>query len=334
MIRLRHGSAREGAHAFFDLCKQQVKQAGLDPDKTFYVYPIGGFGEFTFICSLLPALRAEGPVALFLPEGKVDYFGIFPQAADFVVHYAPMFAPYLPELYHIGMRRPGYPFVPFTDWLGDGRFNMELVTKEGRLTLKEGYAYVMGLPLTSPGVRATIPSGDRLPELQGPGKRVLVIPHANSHKAFDPVLWQQVTEQFTAAGYGVYFDTFNYHSEPPAGVVPLSLKPLELLRNLGGFDAVVALRSGLTDLLGTVDPAQRGKLAVVYHVTETPPAEEQRFNHARGVARSGLALTRIFPGDATIRDIEIDGDRLDPAEIAGIVEFVTEPSSAPAGGQA
>ena len=159
MIRLKHGSGREPAQIFFNLCRQHVKAAGLDPDETFFVYPVGGFGEFTFVSSLLPELRKQGKVAMFLPQSKIDYFELFPGSADFVLHYSPQFIAYMGDLYHQGMCKPGYPFVPFTDWLGDGRFNMELVTKEGRLTLKEGYAYMMGLPLTSNGVQATVPPG-------------------------------------------------------------------------------------------------------------------------------------------------------------------------------
>jgi hypothetical protein len=322
MIRIKHGSGRETAHIFFDLCKQQVKAGGMDTDQTYFVYPVGGFGEFTFVSSLLPELRKKAKVALFLPQHKIDYFEMFPQSADFVLHYGPQFGPCLPDLFHQGMCKPGYPFVPFTDWIGDGRFNMELVTKEGRLTLKEGYAYMMGLPLTTPGVQATVPAGGPAAGLEGPGKRLLIIPHANSHKPFDPSVWQILAERFQAAGYTVYFEVTNYQAALPAGVQTLSLTPKALLQSLVAFDAVVALRSGLTDLMGTVPRAARGKVAIVYHVTDTPPAEEQRFNHAAGVARSGLALTRIFPGDASLKDIEVNGDRIDPAELDQVVDFV------------
>ena len=78
MIRVRHGSTREQAHAFFDICRNQVKSARLDPDETFFIYPIGGFGEFTYICSLLSELRKEAKVALFIPDSKVDFLEIFP----------------------------------------------------------------------------------------------------------------------------------------------------------------------------------------------------------------------------------------------------------------
>jgi hypothetical protein len=324
MIRLRHGSAREAAHNFFDVCRSQIKQAGLDPDNTFFIFPTGGFGEFTFICSLLPELRKLAPVALFLPENKMDFVLMFPHSADYVVQYSLMFADYIPELYNLSIRKPGHPFVPFTDWFGDGRFNVELVTHEGRLTLKESYAYALALPLNTAGVRATIPAGEMLAGLEAPGKRVLIIPHANTHKHFPAAMWDHVAAQFIGAGYEVLFDTFNYPHPTPAGVQALSLKLPELLRNLPAFDLVVALRSGLADLLGTVSPADRGKVAILYYVTDRPPVEELRYNHARGVARSGLALSRIFPGDATLRDIEIGGDQLDPAEIAQIFAFAQE----------
>lgn len=84
MIRIRHGSSREQAHAFFDMCRKQVKAAGLDPAETFFVFPFGGFGEFTYICSLLSEMRKEAKVALFLPENKIDFLEIFPKSADFL----------------------------------------------------------------------------------------------------------------------------------------------------------------------------------------------------------------------------------------------------------
>jgi hypothetical protein len=324
MIRLRHGSARESAHAFFDLCREHVKQNGMDPDKTFFVFPFGGFGDFTFICSLLPLLRQEGPVALFLPDHRMDFFELFPQAADFVVRYAPHFVQFLPELFHQGMRKPGYPFVPFTDWFADGRFNMELVCREGRLTLKESYAYALGLPLTSAGIEALVPEVPLPEALLAQARRVLVIPHANSHKPFQPEMWQILTDQLNAEGYQVFFESTSYPGAIPLNAQLLQMSVKELIGSMGAFDAVVALRSGLTDLMGSVPSTQRGKLAVVYHVTAEPPAEEQRFNHARGVSTSGLALARIYPGNDSIRDFEVDGDTLDQGEISQITDFAVK----------
>lgn len=321
MIRLKHGSARETAHIFFDLCRQQVKEAGLDPDTTYFVFPVGGFGEFTFVSSLLPVLREKGKVAMFLPQAKVDYFRMFPHSADFVVHYGPQFNPYLSELYHQGACKPGYPFVPFTDWIGDGRFNMELVTKEGRLTLKEGYAYMMGLPLNTAGVQSTVPPGPLPAGLEGPGKRMLIIPHANSHKPFNPAVWNTLAQRLQQAGYQVWLETTNYPHPLPPDTQGLSLAPMALLQSLAAFEAVIAVRSGLTDLIGTVPVHQRGRMAVVYHITATPPAEEQRFNHTAGVAKSGLALTRIYPGDPTLYDFEVNGDTLNPAELEPVLAF-------------
>jgi len=328
MIRLKHGSGRETAQIFFNLCRQHVKAAGLDPDETFFVYPVGGFGEFTFVSSLLPELRKQGKVAMFLPQSKIDYFELFPGSADFVLHYGPQFNAYMGDLYHQGMCKPGYPFVPFTDWLGDGRFNMELVTKEGRLTLKEGYAYMMGLPLTSNGVQATVPPGPPPAGLETPGKRVLVIPHANSHKPFDPALWNGIAQRCQAAGYQVYFEAMNYPHPLPAGVQKLTLTPKALLQSLCAFESVIAVRSGLTDLIGAVPRAQRGKMAVVYHITAAPPAEEQRYNHTAGVAKSGLALTRIYPGDATLQDFEVNGDALNPAELEPLLAWALSGAAA------
>jgi hypothetical protein len=247
---------------------------------------------------------------------------MFPDSADFVLHYPPQFNGCLSDLYRDGQCKPGYPFVPFTDWLADGRFNMELVTKEGRLTLKEGYAYMMGLPLTTAGVQATVPPGPPAPGLEGPGKRILIIPHANSHKPIDPHVWNLLAQRFQSAGYTVYFEVMNYQQPLPDGVLPLSLTPVGLLQSLVAFEGVVALRSGLTDLMGTVPQDKRGKVAIIYHVTATPPAEEQRFNHTAGVAKSGLALTRIFPGDASMKDIEVNGDVLNDAEILQAADFI------------
>lgn len=322
MLRVKHGSPRETAQQFFDLCRRQVRAAGLDPDQTYFIYPIGGFGEFTMVCSLLSDLRPRAKVALFLPESKTDFHRLFPHSADFVVFYPPHYSPCLTELYYQGGCLPGYPLVAFTDWIGDGRFNIELVTKEGRLTLKEGYAFMLGLPLTSPGLPATVPEGAPPAGLEHPGKRILVIPHANSHKGFEPALWDELARRCQAAGYEVVFEITNYRHAPPAGVATLSVRPLALLQSLGAFAGVVALRSGLTDLIGAVPAAQRGKMAVLYHLTEAPPAPEQRHSHSAGIARSGLALTRIYGDTESLGDFEIDGDTLDLAALTPVLSFL------------
>ena len=83
MIRIKHGKGREDAQSFFDLCRLHVKSAGLDPDTTYFVYPVGGFGEFTFVCSLLPELRKKGKVAVFLPQARMYYHELFPNSGDF-----------------------------------------------------------------------------------------------------------------------------------------------------------------------------------------------------------------------------------------------------------
>ena len=326
MIRIRHGSSREQAHAFFDMCRKQVKTAGLDPDETFFVYPFGGFGEFTYICSLLSEMRKEAKVALFLPENKVDFLEIFPNAADFFVRYSPQFISYLPELFLKVMRKTGYPFVPFTDFLGDGRFNVELVAKEGRLTLKEGYAYIMGLPLETSGSAASLPECS-LPsamDVATSEKRILIIPHANSHKAFNANTWINLTECFNELNYSVFFETTSYGKDVPIGVREISLAPKQLLRSLSLFDGVVTIRSGLADLMGSVPANLRCKLAIMYHITENPLSEEQRFNHSSGVTKKGLALSRIFHDNTSLRDFEINGDILDPLEVAKIVDYFIE----------
>ena len=326
MIRIKHGKGREDAQSFFDLCRLHVKSAGLDPDTTYFVYPVGGFGEFTFVCSLLPELRKKGKVAVFLPQARMYYHELFPNSGDFFLQYGPQFDSCLPDLFHFGMCHPGHPFVPFTDWLGDGRFNIELVAKEGRLTVKEGYAYIMGLPLSSAGLPPTIPAGAPPGGLDGYGKRVLLIPHANSHKPFQPAVWEMVAKRLEDVGYSVYFEVTSYPFALPIGTKSLSMKPSALLQSLAAFEAIVAIRSGLTDLIGAVPRAQRGKLAVLYHVTATPPTEEQRFCHAGGVTKSGLALTRIYPGDPTIRDFEINGDIFNAMELQEAIGFVLNAS--------
>jgi hypothetical protein len=324
MIRIRHGSSREQAHAFFDICRKQVKAAGLDPAETFFVFPFGGFGEFTYICSLLSEMRKEGKVALFLPENKIDFLEIFPKSADFFVRYSPQFISYIPELFLQGMRKPGYPFVPFTDFLGDGRFNVELVAREGRLTLKEGYAFLMGLPLETIGSAASVPDC-ALPsqiDTKAPEKRILIIPHANSHKPFGVLTWENLTQRFKKLNYSVFFETTSYKQEVPIDVKSISLTPKQLLKSLPSFDGVVTIRSGLADLMGSLQANQRCKLAVVYHITENPLSEEQRFNHTSGVTAKGLALSRIYHNETGIRDFEINGDQLEPLEIDKVVNYL------------
>lgn len=324
MIRIRHGSSREQAHAFFDMCRKQVKAAGLDPAETFFVFPFGGFGEFTYICSLLSEMRKEAKVALFLPENKIDFLEIFPKSADFFVRYSPQFTSFIPELFLQGMRKPGYPFVPFTDFLGDGRFNVELVAKEGRLTLKEGYAYMMGLPLETIGSAASLPDCALPTEIDTdvPEKRILIIPHANSHKPFGASTWENLSQRFKKLNYSVFFETTSYRQELPSGVNGISLSPKQLLKSLSLFDGVVTIRSGLADLMGSVPENQRCKLAIMYHITANPLSEEQRFNHTSGVASKGLALSRIYHDDTSLRDFEINGDKLEPFDIDKVFNYL------------
>jgi hypothetical protein len=325
MIRVRHGSTREQAHAFFDICRNQVKSARLDPDETFFIYPIGGFGEFTYICSLLSELRKEAKVALFIPDSKVDFLEIFPNSADLFVTYSKEFSSFIPELFLFGMRKPGYPFVPFTDFFGDGRFNVELVAKEGRLTLKEGYAYLLGLPLSTYGEAASIPECPLPNEIirNAIRKKILIIPHANSHKPFSAATWEYLTKLFEQRNYSVFFETTSYREKVPLGVNEVSFTPKQLLKSLSSFDGLVAIRSGLADLIGSVPQNQRCKMGILYHITSNPYSEEQRFNHMTGVSEKGLALSRIFDNDIGLRDFEINGDIFEPLEMVKVVNFLT-----------
>lgn len=326
MIRVRHGSNREQAHAFFDMCRKQVKSASFDPDETFFVYPLGGFGEFTYICSLLSELRKEAKVALFLPDSKIDFLEIFPNSADLFVKYSTEFISFIPELFLLGMRKPGYPFVPFTDFLGDGRFNVELVAKEGRLTLKEGYAYLLGLPLSTIGEAAVVPECP-LPNEIGRSlreKKILIIPHANSHKPFSAATWEYLTKLFMKQNYSVFFETTSYIEEVPIGVNKISISPKQLLKSLTSFDGLVTIRNGLADLMGSLPKNQRCKMAILYHITASPCSEEQRFNHMSGVTTKGLSLSRIFGDDASLRDFEINGDKFEHLEAAKVVDFLLD----------
>jgi len=325
MIRTRHGAHRETSINFFEICKEQLISNGYLPHETLFIFPAGGLGEFTYILSLSSELRKESKVAIFLPDNKLDFSLLYPDSADIFISYPSQCTKYLSELYLISIKKPGYPFVPYTDYIADGRFNIELVSKEGRLTLKEGYAYLLGLPLGTTGKNVKVPKLSSAEEIKisSNKKNILIIPHANSHKSLPDIVWENLISSYDHNKYNFHIENTKLTNNFPSQVTFIKLGINELLKCLSRYDGVIALRSGLADLICSVNSTERCKIAIIYHITENPPFAEQKYNHTKGVSLKGLALTRIYSTDEKIKDFEVDGDNYLNNNYKEIIEFIS-----------
>jgi hypothetical protein len=301
MYKTLHHTKKEFAVEFFECLKANLLSHGQNPSEYLFVIPTGGFGEHTYILSLLPTLRRSRRVCLVIEKSKTWLMQIFPYSADFVIFFDDIHTDVLFHLMEISWLREGHPFVASTDHIANGRFNQHLVTGHGRLTLAEGYAFLLELPIDTP---LTLPAPvDQDPSLSNQNT-VLVVPHANTIVNFNQDFWRIVCDNLAASGHNVVIDSFK-SSTSDLPFPQISLPKLEFVRYATGCKAVVGLRSGLFDLLGGYSCGTSLKLFPLYHIIENI----NRFStgiHRRGASKSGISVSRIWNSKNVI-ELEAEG---------------------------
>ncbi len=226
---------------------------------------------------------------------------LFPYSAEFVIFVDDVHRDLFVQLMEISWLREGHPFVASTDRIANGRFNQLLVIGHGRLTLAEGYAFLLELPIDTP---LTLPAPiDPDPSLRNQNT-VLVVPHANTIINFDKDFWRILCDRLEAGGHDVVIDGFNSSiSDLPFPQV--TLPKLEFVRYAISCKAVVGLRSGLFDLLGGYSRQTNLKLFPLYHII----GNVNRFStgiHSPGASKSGISVSRIWNSD-NIVELEAEG---------------------------
>lgn len=314
MRRRYHPSATDLGMQLFSAVKRQVFETLKHcPEDYHYVMPVGGFGELVFTLSQAHHLRAQGKVCMLLREDRAYLARLWPEAADHFIFLNAQQVTLLRAMEDISFRSPGWLFICWADLFADGRFGLDLVLNNNRLTMKEMYAYALGvkfdLPVAAPSVEHL---NFTMPETR-PGRRnLLVIQHANTIARIPGEFWAALSTRLVGMGYNLLVDVVDERDAipgSPAEVGYYRTKVPELLSIARAADAVIALRSGMADLIGAMIPeaAPKLKMVVLYHVTSVFGTGPQSFHHSPGISRSGLNLSKSFGCDRIV-DVEVASD--------------------------
>jgi hypothetical protein len=302
MYKTLHQTKRELAVEFFESIKAKLDELGKRPADYVYVFPYGGFGEYTYVLGLLNEVRKSKKICLVVDKNKAWLTQVFPSCADFIVQVDKIYPEIYIELTEISWMREGHPFVVFTDHIANGRFNQALVIAESRINLAEGYAFLLELPITTPLTIPLLP--ERHEQLTDPNT-ILVIPHANSIENFRKEFWITLCEELKSYQFKVVVNAFE-SSHKVIGCESLTLPGIELASYAAYCKGVVGLRSGLFDLLGGYAKQKNLKVFPIYNINH---------NHSRcstgiqreGISQSGLSIRKIWQ-EENICEFEAFGD--------------------------
>lgn len=338
MRRRYHQSTVDvGLQLFSGIKRQIFARLQSCPEDYHYILPVGGFGELVFTLSQAHHLRAQGKVCMLLREDRAYLAQMWPQAADHFIFLSDAQFNVLKSLEDISFRSPGWLFICWADLFADGRFGIDLVLNNNRLTMKEMYAFALGVkldvpvlpPVVGPLQLAAQPTGRR---------RVLLIQHAKTIARIPGEFWSALCAELLAAGYDVVVDVLDDKdliAGATDGVTYYRTKVPELVALARSADLVIALRSGMADLMGSMIPGSALRMIVLYHVTRVFDGTPQAFHHTSGISGSGLNLARSFQTHG-ITDIEVCSDdraALIGAEVAHVMAHVTRGAGATAPAQ-
>lgn len=301
MYRTLHKLSRDFAMDMFLLIKKQVVNAGLDGESYIYVFPWGNFGEHTYILGHLPLVRKKNKICLILTESKKWLIELFPHSYDFVVLIPDNFKDKFDRLFDISYFKEGSPYIVWTDIIGNGRFNSELVFKNGRLTLSESYAFALELPLISRPLAfsSNFPAADNMPLV----RNTLIIPGANTAINLDKEYWVNMYNKLKGSNCNPVIDS-TYLDWDLDGIEHISLPEVKLIDYVTSkCKAVVGLRSGILDLLGGGADQYRYKIVAIYPVIENSESINSTGLSTKGVANSGVSISKCW-SSANILDIE------------------------------
>lgn len=334
MRRRFHQSAPDVALQLFSSLKRQIFETlKTCPEDYHYVLPAGGFGELVFTMAQAHHLRAQGKVCMLLREDRAYLAQLWPEAADQFMFLSTAHFNLLRSLEDFSFRHPGYLYICWADLFADGRFGLDLVLNNNRLTMKEMYSYALGIPFDSPvaapsvgHLNFTMPST----RVGGNGrKNILLIQHANTIARIPTEFWVALSRRLVAQGYNLLVDAIaetDAIPDSPPEVSYYRTQVPELLSIARAADCVIALRSGMADLIGAMIPeaAPQLNMLVLYHVTSMFGSGPKSFHHAPGISRSGLNLSKSFACQRIV-DTEVASDdrqRLVEDEVEKVLAWV------------
>jgi hypothetical protein len=248
MYRTLHKQRKDRAIDMFSGIKNVLRNKGYDTEDFFYIFPMGNYGEHTYVLGHLPALRTRGKVCLVLTESKSWLTEFFAESFDFCITIADGLSSYYEELFEISYLSKGFPYIVWTDIFGNGRLNSELI-RQGRLTLAESYAFALELPLSS--MPRALKIAERNSRFPGAKKNhVLLMPDATTVRKLDINFWLYLYEKLESQFLNPIFDnTFSKWDVKNIRTVDIIKRDL-----IHFFDcncaAIIGIRSGILDLIG------------------------------------------------------------------------------------
>jgi hypothetical protein len=307
MYRTMHKLRRDQALDLLLTLKKTLIGSGLQAEDYVLVFPWGNFGEHTYTLGFLRLLRSRYKIGLVLKDSKMWMHKYFPDAADFVIHIPDMYQDLYEELLEISSLTPGCPYVVWTDVIGNGRLNTELV-RQGRITLAESYAFALELPLNAELKPLSIAHAPELAanrqsmQQRGTG-HALIMPAATTARPLAPEFWYGIYDHLDRHGLNPILDS-TFIDWDTRDMRTVKLKQDELI-NFVAQDcrSVIGLRSGMMDLLGGLTRDLDLRLAALYPVEEATYSLTGTGLNVQGVANTGLAVGRCWNSDR-ILDVE------------------------------
>jgi hypothetical protein len=303
MYRTLHKLRKDRALDLFVSIKNFLKKQDQNPDDFFYIFPMGNYGEHTYILGHLHSLRKRGRVCLVLNENKSWLAKFFPESFDYCVTLPDSTSDLYEELFEISYLALGFPYVVWTDIFCNGRLNSELI-RHGRLTISESYAFALELPLRSELKPLKIKK-EAITLGQDQKNYILLMPDSTTVKKLDKDFWISLYRELEARSLNpILDDTFlNWNI--------MNIKSVRLVKDdlIKFFNescvALIGIRSGMLDLIGgmlTEDVTKR--------LISIMPVDSDDYNPAgTGLNVAGISkYAGIFPcwGSKNIIDLEVD----------------------------
>ena len=307
MYRTMHKLRRDQALDLLLTLKKTLIGNGQQAEDFVLIFPWGNFGEHTYTLGQLRLLRSRFKVCLVLKDSKMWMHKYFPDSADFVLSIPDQYQDLYEELLEISSLTPGCPYVVWTDVIGNGRLNTELV-RQGRLTLAESYAFALELPLVSPLAPLSVAHAPELlanrATMAARGtQHALIMPAATTARPLAPEFWYGIYDHLDQAGLNPILDS-TFIDWDTRAMRTTKLRKDELINFVvQDCRAVIGLRSGMMDLLGGLTRDHDLKLAALYPVEEATYSLTTTGLSVAGVAASGLAVGRCW-NSARILDLE------------------------------
>jgi len=303
MYRTLHKRRKDNALELFVNIKNLLKRQGLQSEDFFYIFPMGNYGEHTYILGHLHSLRKRGKVCLILTENKSWLSKFFSESFDHCFTLPDGASTFYEELFEISYLALGFPYVVFTDIFGNGRLNSELI-RQGRLTLAESYAFALEMPLSSE-LRPLKIEKEAVKIGQDEQKFVLLMPDSATVKKLEKKFWIYLYKELEALNLNpILDDTFlNWNID--------AIKSVKLVKDdlIHFFNkncaTLIGIRSGMLDLIGgmlTEDLTKR--------MVSIMPVDSDDYNpNGTGLNIVGISKSAgIFPcwGSKNIIDLEVD----------------------------